>query len=36
LAVRGRNEQEAGGNGKIRSFMILHNIYRIKNKEDEM
>jgi len=30
LAVRGRKEQEAEGNGKMRNFMILHNIYRIK------
>jgi len=30
LDVRGRKEQEAGGNGKMRNFMILHNIYRIK------
>ena len=27
LALRGRKEQEAGGNGKMRSSMILHNKY---------
>jgi len=35
LAVRGRKEQEAGGNGKMRSSMILHYIYD-QTKEDEM
>ena len=33
LALRGRKEQEAGGNGKMRSSMILHNKYMWSKQE---